>query len=53
MPNTISARPVFTASGAPIAAAGNIGCHLLAWLRRGWLAARRHAERPDRFVPYC
>ena len=23
------------------------------WLLRVWQAAARHAERPDRFVPYC
>jgi hypothetical protein len=53
MLNTIPASPAFTASGDRTGATGNIGCHLLAWLRRGWLAARHHAERPDRFVPYC
>lgn len=29
------------------------GRFLTSWLVRIWRAAARHAERPDRFVPYC
>ena len=30
-----------------------LGRPLTAWFVRAWRAAARHAERPDRFVPYC
>lgn len=50
-PSPIS-TPVFVPNPS-VAAAALVRAALRAAMLRCWSAARRHAERPDRVVPYC
>lgn len=49
----IAPAPAFASKPLPLQIAWNAGCRALALLRRAWVAACRHAERPERCVPYC